>query len=333
MNKLPHVLLIVPEPVTIEPPTDRIVMSCRDLSDWSGALQQLDGYTHLAVGPVHGRLSSEVLLGALDSAAPATAVVLPLAGYEWLHLISDAPLLLAWIFTDAGALTIAPVDAIPDLKPPAWLAEAGYTTFGSSLLELLRPATPIHVADVQHAAAQSRFPFHLPLLTPGTKSPNPMALRGREQMARQAAPGIGDVSLLLAGKALIDDDLDMSHTLAQSQEGRPDADYWHAIMHRREPDYGNSKYWFRHVGRHPVFAQLALQTAEILNDAPPEIRSRWAYRLKVDSGWDPFAFVDLCAAAAGDENSDLAMTARRIQWAEMLLLLKHCARVVDARRA
>jgi hypothetical protein len=130
---------------------------------------------------------------------------------------------------------------------------------------------------------------------------------------------------LLAGCYQLHDMLDASHELAQAIEGHPDGDYWHAIMHRREPDYGNSKYWFRHVGRHPVFAQLAPRAAEILSEAPDDVRSRWASRLKVDAAWDPFAFVDLCESAAGDEEGELELTARRIQWSEMLLLLRHCA--------
>src|ERR1039457_5804329 len=32
--------------------------------------------------------------------------------------------------------------------------------------------------------------------------------------------------------------------------------YWHAIVHRQEPDAGNSGYWFRQVGRDPVFPAL-----------------------------------------------------------------------------
>jgi hypothetical protein len=28
--------------------------------------------------------------------------------------------------------------------------------------------------------------------------------------------------------------------------------FWHAIMHRREPDAANSKHWWRQVGTLPV---------------------------------------------------------------------------------
>lgn len=55
---------------------------------------------------------------------------------------------------------------------------------------------------------------------------------------------------LLAGE------LDRSHTVSQSFDNA-DGSYWHAIMHRREGDFWNSKYWFRRVGQHPVLSELA----------------------------------------------------------------------------
>jgi hypothetical protein len=63
----------------------------------------------------------------------------------------------------------------------------------------------------------------------------------------------------LAGKAclhLLNDDIARSHEIAQSQEGVATFDYVHAIVHRREGDYSNSKYWFRQVGTHPVWAEV-----------------------------------------------------------------------------
>src|SRR5690606_37100391 len=133
-----------------------------------------------------------------------------------------------------------------------------------------------------------------------------------------------DACAVSAGLLQIHDFLDDSHQHSQSVEGQgrhSAGDYWHAIMHRREPDYGNSKYWFRRVGKHPLFSELADRAVGILDECgTPEAR-RWRGRL--DSGvWDPFAFVDLCEACATDEDSPMALTAREIQWQEMRLLLR-----------
>lgn len=137
-----------------------------------------------------------------------------------------------------------------------------------------------------------------------------------------------DAVAVKAGLLLLSDDLDSSHALSQSIEGEgrhTNGDYWHGIMHRREPDYSNAKYWFRRVGRHPVFKALA-ETAQTLLDGSPDAEtSAWSERLNTETGWDPFAFVDLCAACEGQDGSALTAAARSIQLIEMLLLFKQSA--------
>src|SRR5215207_7106462 len=62
--------------------------------------------------------------------------------------------------------------------------------------------------------------------------------------------------LLQSAALLWHDHLDASHTISQSIETR-NGSWLHGIMHRREPDYGNAKYWFRRVGEHVAFPRLA----------------------------------------------------------------------------
>ncbi len=126
-----------------------------------------------------------------------------------------------------------------------------------------------------------------------------------------------------AGLYLFNDFFDQSHACSQSIEGDSIGDYWHAILHRREPDYGNARYWFRHVGRQPIYEELAQLVQSLIADSGSsnvESLRPWHNRLICVSGWDPFAFVDMCAAAESDEC--LRSWCERIQFIEMLLLLE-----------
>ena len=95
----------------------------------------------------------------------------------------------------------------------------------------------------------------------------------------------------LAGLWLRFDFLDESHRISQEIDNQTGS-FWHGIMHRREPDYGNAKYWFRRVGRHPSFAALGDSARVIALTSPPETAADF---LKQQENWDPFAFIDFVA--------------------------------------
>ena len=99
-----------------------------------------------------------------------------------------------------------------------------------------------------------------------------------------------------SGLWLLAGDIHRSHDISQdlpSAEGS----FLHGIMHRREGDFGNSKYWFRKVGKHPLFQQIADETGAIYND--------------------PFDFVDHCSAGESRSQCEEA------QWIEWQLLMAY----------
>ena len=120
-----------------------------------------------------------------------------------------------------------------------------------------------------------------------------------------------DFVALRAGLYQWYDALEVSHGYSQDAQhcGRNrSADYWHGIMHRREPDYSNSIYWYRHVGDHPVFFDLLQHSQNI------------SANMSHAAVWDPILFVDFCRRCQqGVEETQIA---ERIQAVEMVLLMQ-----------
>jgi hypothetical protein len=161
----------------------------------------------------------------------------------------------------------------------------------------------------------------LPVLGPG--SPD-RAVRSKlqgvslEQAFVQPIRDLDMARCCLAGLWLYHDCLDESHALSQEIDTTTGS-YWHGLMHRREPDYGNSKYWFRRVGTHPVFADLVGVACEA---AKKESQSSSAFLAK-QSAWDPFKFIDLCEAASTGR-APCEQLCREVQQREWELLFDYC---------
>ena len=147
---------------------------------------------------------------------------------------------------------------------------------------------------------------------PGVKSPSQLESLLKTRLAT-APTSAAARDLICALVLLWHDHLDAAHQLAQAVENA-DGSLVHAIMHRREPDYWNSKYWWRRVGQHPCFPELARRVADLLKTRGDR---ELASKLIPDGEWDAAALVEACQAAAGllpaDDRVNLLREIQRLE--------------------
>lgn len=175
--------------------------------------------------------------------------------------------------------------------------------YGSPIDELLREARPISLGPgTPNFAVEDQ----LRGLTPQN------VLGGTKTHDRSTA------CCLVSALWLYHDFLDESHTVSQSIETATGS-FLHGIMHRREGDFGNAKYWFRRVGHHPIFTNLQEAALDICSREKPGKST--SYLLK-QSDWDPFRFVDAVEQSIG-KGTSCERICKQVQQAEWWILFNH----------
>ena len=91
-----------------------------------------------------------------------------------------------------------------------------------------------------------------------------------------------------AGLALANGDWELAHRLAQGMTC-PVGAHWHALVHRHEGDFPNSRYWLRLAGDSPIYPLLAQAAQE-----------EGVAELVAPGGrWDPDLFTGYFAGGGG----------------------------------
>lgn len=164
----------------------------------------------------------------------------------------------------------------------------------------------------------------LPELGPGPRPgilPHDRIEETLNKLSSNAGLSRTNADLVRALVLLWHDRLDPAHAIAQGIEDA-DGGFVHGIVHRREPDYSNARYWFRRVGSHGSFPQIAVEVSRLLQSSRSE--NGLAKELIAKNQWDPFAFIDLCEEAAGKPPSDeRVQLLQQIQGIESEVLLEY----------
>jgi hypothetical protein len=190
----------------------------------------------------------------------------------------------------------------------------------SNLTDALAPAAH-ELLNLDKLAAYAQL-----VVTAGGNEPAADLLRALspDQLLIKPITSRPDADAVLAGLWLWHDWLDSSHTISQSLQSGTGS-FWHAIMHRREGDFSNAKYWYARCTNHPVLQTMAPFANDILHPLPADK----SFLRLTQGGWNPNAFVDLVEqlhTRPTDARRPVAVALQKLEWR---LLFDHCTRAAS----
>ena len=111
------------------------------------------------------------------------------------------------------------------------------------------------------------------------------------------------LSFLQSALYIYFDCFDEAHQIAQDHEGLI-GNWLHALLHRREPDAGNSKYWYARVDLPQGTSRgIAEETLKCLGDSPAKELAGFQQKLSKSKKWEPKTFVDLVEKFRGEDSN------------------------------
>jgi hypothetical protein len=180
--------------------------------------------------------------------------------------------------------------------------------------------------DVLRLNAASSYAALVPSSLGPAEAKTLLAVLAPDQLLHQFTSNRADGKAMLAGLWLWHDFLDESHRISQQIE-TANGSFWHAIRHRREGDFSNSKYWLARCSGHPIYPTLAIRADDVIRSHPAD---KSVFRLTSD-GWNAGAFVDLVEAVharPSDPRHSIAVALQQLEWR---LLFDHCTRGASGR--
>ena len=123
--------------------------------------------------------------------------------------------------------------------------------------------------------------------------------------------GIQQQALIRSALLLWHDHLEASHKISQSISSK-DGSFLHALMHRREPDYSNAKYWLNQTGPYKVYSEIAKRSKNLLKEN--------SLSELFGPEWNPYVMIDSVEKTKPNTQAYIAL--QKLQQIEMEIFIE-----------